>query len=255
MRKVIIAGNWKMNHAPSKALAFAEELKSFGKIPEAVVAMLFPPFVDLYPLREALGDTGVILGSQTMSAEDPGAFTGEISWDMLEDMEVKTVLIGHSERRAFYHENNAVITRKLRTALAHGFTPVLCVGENEEERKEGRARTKVAGQLHRVLKDLEPEEIKRVMVAYEPIWAIGTGQNATSHDAQEMAETIRQWCREIFGEELAEEIHILYGGSVKPQNVEEYLSQTDVDGVLVGGASLVAKDYWTLIEKGGHYGA
>lgn len=251
MRKPFIAGNWKMNHTPTKAIEVVRELKEKGPVPEGVEAVLIPPFPALYPVHEEIKDTDIQLGAQTMSFEDAGAFTGEVSWDMLLDVGVDYVLIGHSERRQYYHENNPEIIKKLTKALEHGLIPILCVGETLEEREGGRAATKVEGQLHRVLKNLKPEDMEKVIIAYEPIWAIGTGKTASADDAEEMGAVIRNWVREIFDDEVAEKVRVLYGGSVKPANIEEIMAEENIDGALVGGASLEADDFYSLLEKGG----
>ncbi|MDO5714620.1 MAG: triose-phosphate isomerase [Tissierellia bacterium] len=251
MRKPLIAGNWKMNHSPSKAIEVVKDLLNKGPIPEDVDPILIPSFPSLYPLYQELKDSKIQLGAQTMSFEDAGAFTGEVSWDMLVDVGVKYVLIGHSERRQYYHENNPEIIKKLGKAIENQLIPILCVGESLQERENGRATTKVEGQLHRVLKGLKPEDMEKVIIAYEPIWAIGTGKTASPEDAEEMAQVIRHWVQEIFGEEIAQKVRILYGGSVKPENIKEIMEKENIDGALVGGASLKADDFYTLLELGG----
>lgn len=250
MRRPLIAGNWKMNLTPSEALAMVRALKEMEPWPKDVDGAIFPPFPSLYPLYEELKDFPLALGAQTMSYEEPGAFTGDVSWDMLKDVGVTYVLVGHSERRRYYHENNLEIQKILRKALDHELRPVLCVGESLKERQEGRHKQKVEGQLHRVLKDLRPEEMAKVTIAYEPVWAIGTGKTASAGDAEEIAGGIRRWMTNFFGEEVANTVRILYGGSVKPGNIKEILGEENIDGALVGGASLKAEDFFALLNGG-----
>lgn len=248
MRKPIVAGNWKMNLTAHQAEAMVEELLSLGQTPESVESILIPNFLCIPLLAEKLKGTGYQVGAQNMSSEDQGAFTGEISWDMLKEFDVSYCIIGHSERRTLYLENNSQIEKKLRKAVKTGIKPILCVGESLEKRQAGEAKKRIEGQVHRALVGLDREDLQDLVIAYEPIWAIGSGQAATPEDAEDMCLTIRQWIEKGYGSDLAEKIRILYGGSVKPDNIASFMEKENIDGALVGGASLKAKDFYGLIE-------
>lgn len=250
LRKPLIAGNWKMNHTPTQALEMVRELLELGEFPSDVEGLLIPAFPALCPLVKELKETSIKLGAQNMSSEDQGAFTGEVSWDMLLDLQVDYVVLGHSERRKYFFESDEVIAKKVNKALEHKITPILCVGESLEERKAGDAKTRVKSQLQEALKEVTPDKMKEVVIAYEPIWAIGTGVSASAKDAQEMCQEIRNWVVDNFNQEVSEVVRILYGGSVKPSTIAELLEEVDVDGALVGGASLSAKDIYELLSQG-----
>ncbi len=249
MRKPIVAGNWKMNLKLSQAKEMVEELLSFGNCPESVEAILIPNYLCLPLLSEKLKGTGYELGAQNMSSEDQGAFTGEISWDMLKEIGVSYCIIGHSERRTIYLENNSQIEKKLKKAVETGIKPILCVGESLEKRQAGEAKKRIEGQVHRALVGLDKDAIQDLVIAYEPIWAIGSGQAATPEDAEDMCRTIREWVEKDYGSDLADKMRILYGGSVKPENIADFMKKENIDGALVGGASLKAKDFHQMIEE------
>lgn len=245
MRTPLIAGNWKMHKTNQEAVSLVGELsEKLGGIEGREVAVC-PPYTALAEaagvLREA--GSGIKLGAQNVYPEEEGAFTGEISPSMLEAIGLDYVIVGHSERREVMGEDDGFIARKMRAVLDTGMNPILCVGETLEERDAGNAKGKVEGQIEKDLSPLRDGEIKRVVIAYEPIWAIGTGKTATPQDAQEMNGFIRKKLSELYGEEEAQEVRILYGGSVKPGNIGELMSMQDVDGALVGGASLEAESF------------
>jgi len=249
-RKKIIAGNWKMN----KTLSDAENLASAIKLDLAdcreVDVVLCPPFTALKTVGEVIADTHIKLGAQNMHWETSGAFTGEISPAMLRDLFCRYVIIGHSERRSIFGETDAMINRKLRAALAANLTPILCVGETLQERDSGKAVDVVRQQLTADLDGLK-DEAKSIVIAYEPVWAIGTGRTATPEQAQEMHAHIRGVISELAGEEAASAVRIQYGGSVKPSNAAEIFRQPDVDGGLIGGASLEARSFVEIVKASG----
>lgn len=252
MAKTIVAGNWKMNLTLSEAQKMVADLVSLGPCPEDVTGILIPNFVALKTVADEIKGTSYKLGAQNMSSEDQGAFTGEISWDMLTDVGASYCIIGHSERRTIYLENNSQIEKKLKKALASGITPILCVGESQEKREAGEAKKRVEGQIHRATLGLKEEDVKKIIIAYEPLWAIGTGAAASPEDAEDMCKTIREWIRKGFGDEVADQLSILYGGSVKPENIQSFLEKEDINGALVGGASLKAKDFYALCQEVSH---
>lgn len=237
-----------MNLTLSEAQKMVADLVSLGPCPEDVTGILIPNFVALKTVADEIKGTSYKLGAQNMSSEDQGAFTGEISWDMLTDVGASYCIIGHSERRTIYLENNSQIEKKLRKAVKTGIKPILCVGESLEKRQAGEAKKRIEGQVHRALVGLDREDLQDLVIAYEPIWAIGSGQAATPEDAEDMCLTIRQWIEKGYGSDLAEKIRILYGGSVKPDNIASFIEKENIDGALVGGASLKAKDFYALIE-------
>ncbi len=239
MRTPLIAGNWKLHTTPSEALtwvrAFLEDLV-VEPVPGVELA-LHTPFTHLLALASVLRGSAVALGAQDVSAHADGAHTGEVSAAMLADAGATTVIVGHSERRADHHETDAVVRAKAAAALAGGLVPVVCVGEVEDDRAAGRHEDVVVGQLRGSLEGLEVRDARALVVAYEPVWAIGTGRTATADDAQAMSAVVRRVLRETFGP-LGEDVRVLYGGSVKPNNAAELFAMPDVDGGLVGGASL-----------------
>jgi len=236
-RRPLIAGNWKMHLTPSETEAFC---KAFVGSVEGCAAeiLLIPSFPSLDRAREGLDGSQVRLGAQDIHTEQKGAFTGAVSGPMLEDVGCTYVLVGHSERRAVFGDDDSTVNGKLHAALASDLLPILCVGEVLEDRKAGRTEDIVSAQLDRGLADVGPEAFECITIAYEPVWAIGTGETATPQQAQETIAAIRDWISEHFGEELASGVRILYGGSVKPANASELLAKPDIDGALVGGASL-----------------
>ena len=249
-RRPVIAGNWKMfktvNEAEDYAVKFLEEVKDITELD----IILCAPFTALYPLKNELEESVVHLGAQNMSWEDQGAYTGEISAQMLLDVACTYVILGHSERRELFGETDEGINKKVRKALATGLTPILCVGENLNVREEGKAVEKVRTQVTNAISGLSTEELNRLVIAYEPIWAIGTGKTASSKDAQEMCAAIRTTLSGPMGNG-AERVPILYGGSVKAENIAELMTEPDVDGALVGGASLDPQNFAKLIHNAG----
>ena len=247
MRKPIIAGNWKMNKSVSEAKELIKQIRDIDLNPE-VEAVICTPAIDLQTAVELTKGTRVKVGAQNMHFEESGAFTGEISPTMLTDLGVEYVVLGHSERREYFHEDDSLINKKVLSALAHNLVPILCVGETLEEREAGKEKDKVKGQIVENLKDVKAEEFDKVVIAYEPIWAIGTGKTASSDDAEEMCAYIRELIADNFGKDAADKVRLQYGGSVKPNNVKELMAKPNVDGALVGGASLEAESFGALVN-------
>jgi len=250
MKKPFIAGNWKMHKTVPQAVALVDELKDLVKGVQGVEIVVAPPFTALYPVAQRLKGSNIMLSAQDCFWEDEGAYTGEISPPMLADVGCAYCIVGHSERRHIFGEGNDAVAKKARALLAHGISPIVCVGETLEERERGDAVEVVGSQLQGSLEGLSPEDMTRVVVAYEPVWAIGTGKTATPQQAQEMHAFIRGWLRKRFGEDIASSIYILYGGSVKPENIRGLMAMEDIDGALVGGASLKASSFAQIIEGG-----
>ena len=246
MRKPIIAGNWKMNKTPSEAVELINELKPLVADAQATVVVC-PTFVCLPAAKAALEGSNIHLGAQTMHFEPKGAFTGEITAEMLKEVGVEYVIIGHSERRQYYAETDETVNKKVKAALAAGLIPIICVGEFLEQREDGVTAEVVSMQTKLALKDLTPEQVASLVIAYEPIWAIGTGKTATSQDANETIGVIRAAVREVFGS-AADEVRIQYGGSMNPKNATELMAQTEIDGGLIGGASLKAEDFSQVVK-------
>lgn len=246
-RTPIIAGNWKMFKTVSEATAFFAEVKGKAEV-AGVESVICAPFTALPALVEAAKGTTIAIGAQNVHFEDNGAFTGEISGLMLKDLGVKYVIIGHSERRAYFAESDEIVNKKTAAAFKHGLTPIVCVGEKLEERESGATKEVCKVQTEAAFQGLSAEQAAEVVVAYEPIWAIGTGKSSTSEDAQDVIGYIRGVIAGLYNEAVAAKVRIQYGGSVKPNNVSEYLGQADIDGALVGGASLEPASYIALIE-------
>ncbi len=247
MRKKVIAGNWKMNMLPNEAIAFIEELIPLVKDTKNEV-ILCVPYTDLfYSLLSAQG-TNIKIGAQNMHFEESGAYTGEISGKMLKSIGVEYVIIGHSERRQFFNETNETVNRKIKTALQEGLKPIVCVGETIEQREEGKTVEIITKQTELALEGLTKEEIEGVIIAYEPIWAIGTGKTATSEDANSSIKEIRKKISKIYGQNIADRVIIQYGGSVKSSNAKELFEMSDIDGALVGGASLKADEFSKIVK-------
>ncbi len=238
-RRKIIAGNWKMNKTPSEAKALVELLAPLVKDAEAEVVYCVPA-IDIVPVAEAIKGSNVQLGAENISDQDAGAFTGEISADMLLDAGVKYVIIGHSERRQYYKEDDAFLNRKVLKALEKGLTPILCCGETLEQREAGVTLDWIRLQIKSDLQGVTAEQAASMVIAYEPIWAIGTGKTATSDQAEEVCKAIRDTIADIYDSDTAEKIRIQYGGSMKPANCKELLAKPDIDGGLIGGAALKA---------------
>jgi triosephosphate isomerase len=248
MRIPLLAGNWKMNKTIGEAEALANELKEgLGTTPDREV-LVCPPYTALAAVRPLLEGTPIALGAQNMYFEQSGAFTGDISPTMLRDAGCIYVILGHSERRQVFGEDDALVNRKLHAALANDLRPIMCLGETKPQRDAGQAETIVVAQLKAGLKDISTDQMRQVVIAYEPIWAIGTGDTATPADAQAMHAAIRATLTELYDEQTAQSVRIQYGGSVKPDNVDELMAQPDIDGALVGGASLKAEQFLRIVH-------
>ena len=247
-RKKFVAGNFKMNMTSSEVAPYLEVFRQETEKLNDVDIVLIPPFTAIAKASEILGGAQKIrLGAQNMSPEAKGAYTGEISAPMLRDLFVRYVLVGHSERRRLFGETDELVRRKLVTALASELRPILCVGETLEERQAGQEKAILEGQLRGALEGLTPDQISEVIVAYEPVWAIGTGLTATPEQAQEAHLFIRDYLGKLAGTSLANKARILYGGSVTPANAKELMSQPDIDGALVGGASLDPRGFAEIV--------
>ena len=247
-RKPLIAGNWKMFKTGSEAVETAAKLVELVKDADHTEVMIAPPFTALSQVFAAVKGTNVSLGAQDLFWEAEGAFTGEISTGMLQSAGCTSVIIGHSERRQFFGETDEAVNKKIKAAVAAGLVPVLCVGESENERDENKTFSVLDKQVKIGLKDLFLEDVTTLVIAYEPIWAIGTGNTATKEQAQEVHRYLREWIENNYAATLAESTRILYGGSVKPDNVTALMAQPDVDGALVGGASLDAETFSKIIK-------
>ena len=248
MRRPFIAGNWKMNQDLAGALALVRALKAeAGKFPNVDIGV-FPPFVYLPVVVNELRGSPIVAGAQNMHWEKSGAFTGEVSGQMIKDIGATHVIIGHSERRQFFGETDETVNKKLKAALAIGLSPIVCVGEMLAEREAGTTEKVVGTQVRGGLKDLSNEQAKTIVLAYEPVWAIGTGKTATPAQAQDVHAFMRATLGDMFGPEAAQAIRIQYGGSVKASNAAELMNQKDIDGALVGGASLEADAFLGIIR-------
>ena len=245
MRKPIIAGNWKMNKTIKEGLEFIEEVK--GQTEGDVEVLVCAPFTLLKDLKLATKGTNIKIGAQNMHYENSGAFTGEVAPANLVEIGMDYVIIGHSERREYYGETDETCNKKVLKAIEVGIDPILCCGETLEEREADKTMDKVKGQIVAGLAGVNAEDLAKVVIAYEPIWAIGTGKTATAEQANEVIAYIRQVVRDIYGD-LADQVRIQYGGSVKPANVAEIMGQSDIDGALVGGASLKPADFLGLLK-------
>ena len=246
MRKKIIAGNWKMNMTPSEALALVETLKPLVNNPEVDVVYCVPA-IDIVPVVEAVKGTNVEVGAENMYIEEKGAYTGEIAPAMLVDAGCKYVIIGHSERREYFNETDAFLNKKVLKALEHGLTPILCCGESLEQREAGVTLDWIRLQIKSDLQNVTADQAKGIVIAYEPIWAIGTGKTSTSDQAEEVCKAIRDLIAEIYDTDTAEAIRIQYGGSMNAGNCAELLAKPDIDGGLIGGASLKA-DFGKIVN-------
>ena len=250
MRKPIIAGNWKMNKTVKEAKDFINELPTLPDTKE-VESVICAPTIQLDALVTLVNDgkaQGLQIGAQNAYFEDNGAFTGETSPVALADLGVKYVVIGHSERREIFHETDEEINKKAHAIFNHGMTPIVCVGETDEERESGKANEVVGNQVKKAVEGLSEAQLQQLVIAYEQIWAIGTGKSSTAKDANEMCAFVRQTVAELSSQTVADATRIQYGGSVKPNNIKEYMAESDIDGALVGGASLKVDDFVQLLE-------
>ena len=247
MRTPIIAGNWKMNYTVKEAVKVVEELIPLVKDAKCDV-VICPTFVCLDAVKKVAAGTNVKIAAQNMHFEKNGAFTGEVSADMLAGMGIDYVILGHSERRAYFNETDADIKKKIAAAFAHNITPIVCYGESLADREAGTTNTVIEAQVKVSLAGLSNELAAKVVVAYEPIWAIGTGKTATSEQANETIAAIRDMVAGMYGKEVADKVRIQYGGSVKPNTIKEQMGMSDIDGALVGGASLKASDFSQIVN-------
>ncbi|MGI5901866.1 MAG: triose-phosphate isomerase [Desulfitobacteriia bacterium] len=247
-RRPLIAGNWKMNKTIAEAREFAVKFEVLVENITDLDILICAPYTTLPALKDELEESIVHLGAQNMHYEREGAYTGEISPSMLKELSCTYVILGHSERREYFLEDDKFIAKKVKAALDNGLLPILCVGESLALREDKKAVAHVRGQVVKGIMDLSPGELRRLVIAYEPIWAIGTGRTASALDAQEMCSAIRSTVSTMAGD-VAQEIRILYGGSVKVGNIAEFMAQPDIDGALVGGSSLEAEEFARLIEN------
>ena len=248
MRKKIIAGNWKMNKTITEALELVRTLTLGLKDVENVDIVVCPVFTALHSVYQAIDGSNIRLGAQNLFWEEKGAFTGEISAPMLKDTHCEYVIIGHSERRTIFKETNEQVNRKIKAALKAGLLPIVCVGERLEEREKNQTFEVIKDHVHGALEGLSADNLENIIIAYEPVWAIGTGRNATPEQAQEVHAFIRKLISEAFGGEAARRLRIQYGGSVTPDNIAALGAQPDIDGALVGGASLKAESFIQLVK-------
>jgi len=248
MRTPLMAGNWKMYKSVGEAIALVEALKkSLAGVTDREI-LVCPPFTALYPVAQALKGSHIELGAQNIYPQKEGAYTGEISPTMLVDVGCLYVILGHSERRQHFQETDEFINRKVHLALKHALRPILCVGETLEEREAGQEVAVVTKQVRECLAGVTGEGMKEVVIAYEPVWAIGTGRTATPEQAQAMHKTIRAILKDLYGPETAKATCIIYGGSVKPDNIDDLMREPDIDGTLVGGASLKAESFARIVR-------
>lgn len=244
MRRNIIAGNWKMNMLPNEAISFIEEIETLVKDTNNEV-IICVPFTDFFYANNMAQGTNIQVGVQNMHYEDKGAYTGEISAPMLKSVNCKYVIVGHSERRQYFNETDEIVNKKAKKALEYGLTPIICVGETLEEKEAGKTIEIITSQIEKGLVDLTASDLDKIVIAYEPIWAIGTGKTATSEDAQNAIQAIREKIKSLFN---TDDVSILYGGSVKGSNAKELFEMKDIDGGLVGGASLEAKSFAEIVN-------
>jgi triosephosphate isomerase len=248
MRRPIITGNWKMNKTTKKAELFVEELKRQLANYTGVEVVVCPPFTALSKVAEVLEGSKIVMGAQNMYPEPAGAFTGEVSPLMLLEVGCEYVIIGHSERRTLLNETDEIVNKKLKSASTYRLKPIFCLGEDIKERDAGKTEEVVYNQLTKGLADLSKDDVSKMVIAYEPIWAIGTGRTATPEDANAIHKFIRQTLSDIYDQKLASKIRIQYGGSVRPDNIDALMAQPDIDGVLVGGASLDIRSFVRIVK-------
>lgn len=247
MRKKVIAGNWKMNMLPNETIQFIEELAPLVKDTDNEV-ILCVPYTDLFYALLTAQNTNIKIGAQNMHFAENGAYTGEVSGKMLKSINVEYVIIGHSERRQYFNETDETVNKKLKAAFENGLKPIVCVGETLEQREEGKVEEVITNQTKLALDGLTNEQIENTIIAYEPIWAIGTGKTATKEDANDAIKAIRNKIGQIYGQNVADRVIIQYGGSVKISNAKELFSMSDIDGALVGGASLKSEEFSKIVN-------
>ena len=247
MRRKVIAGNWKMNMLPNDAINFIEKLSILTKETQNEV-IICAPYTDLFYALLMAQNTHIKIGAQNMHFEEKGAYTGEISGEMLKTIGVEYVIIGHSERRQYFAETDETVNLKLKKAFQNGLKPIVCVGETLEQRENGDAVKIITSQTEKALQGLSKEQVIGTIIAYEPIWAIGTGKTATAEDANNAIKEIRRKIAELYGEAVSSQVILQYGGSVKPENAKELFTMSDIDGGLIGGASLKAEDFARIVN-------
>lgn len=247
MRKKVIAGNWKMNMLPNEAISFIEELAPLVKNTQNEV-VLCVPYTDLFYSLLTAQNTNIKIGAQNMHFEESGAYTGEVSGKMLKSINVEYVIIGHSERRQYFNETDETVNKKIKAAFQYGLKPIICVGETLEQRESGKTEEIITKQTELALEGLSKEQVENTIIAYEPIWAIGTGKTATKEDANNSIKAIRDKIAQIYGQTVADRVIIQYGGSVKSTNAKELFEMSDIDGGLVGGASLKAEEFSKIVN-------
>lgn len=255
MRKIIIAGNWKMNKTVSEAIKLVNGLKRELSEIKNIDIVVIPPYTALSEISDMLSNSNIELGAQDVHWKEKGAFTGEISPIMLKDSGVKYVVIGHSERRTYFGETNETVNKKLKASLKAGLSPIICVGERLEEREAGKTFDIVKEHVEKGLEEVPKEDVSKIVIAYEPVWAIGTGRTATPEQAEEVHRYIRELIRNMYDESVAENLRIQYGGSVKPENIKELIDKRDIDGALVGGASLEIEQFVPIVKESAKKGA
>ncbi len=246
MRTPIIAGNWKMNKTIDEAIELVREIKN--NLKDDVETVVCVPFTALSQVKKELSGTKLKLGAQNMHWEESGAFTGEISALMLKEIGVDYVIIGHSERRQYFGETDETVNKKIKAALKHNINPIVCVGETLEQRENNIEKEVVESQVLKALNDIDKEDMDKIVIAYEPIWAIGTGKTASNEEANDMIAFIRKILKDKYQQDVADKVRIQYGGSVKPSNITEIMNQSDIDGALVGGASLKPEEFIKLVS-------
>lgn len=249
MRKPIIAGNWKLNNTTTQAVEFVTLLKRGLSEVTDVDIVVCPVVTAIAVVHDVLLESNIAIGAQNLYWEDSGAFTGEVSAPLLKEIGVEYVIIGHSERRQYFGETNQTVNKKIRAALNHGLTPIVCVGEVLDERENNKTFDVIRTQCKESLAGFSADEMKAMVIAYEPVWAIGTGKTATPAQAQEVHKFIRELLVKMHNEEVAETLRLQYGGSVKPENIAELMAQPDIDGALVGGASLKADSFVSIVKN------
>ncbi|MDR3274252.1 MAG: triose-phosphate isomerase [Puniceicoccales bacterium] len=246
-RKFLIAGNWKMSNGIADSVSLVDVIKSRTSKILSIDMLVCPPFTALDAARKAAAGSLLRIGAQNMYHESKGAFTGEVSYSMLRDCNISHVILGHSERRTIFGESDELINKKVCAALGNSLLPILCIGETEAEREKNQTFTVIEAQLEKCLRGVSNEQAENLVIAYEPVWAIGTGKTATPEIAQEAHSFVREQLAKIFNEKLANSVRILYGGSMKAANAEALLNQPDIDGGLIGGASLIADEFCSII--------
>ena len=247
MRRKVIAGNWKMNMLPGETINFIEQIAPMVKKSENEI-ILCVPFTDIFYAWHSLEGSNIKLGAQNMHWEESGAYTGEVSGQMLKSVGVEYVIIGHSERRAYFAETDETVNKKIKAVFANDLKPIVCVGESLEQREAGKTEEIITNQTEKALEGLTNEQIKNTIIAYEPIWAIGTGKTATAEDANNSIKAIRNKIESLYGKDVAQEVIIQYGGSVKSSNAKELFETSDIDGALVGGASLKPDEFAKIVN-------